>query len=212
MNSFRCFKLKTRSFSSKMINNTLNPYSLDLLYERCIHRENNFEKIEFQLDCFVFKLTSDWKFSLLTLTFLVIIFIDIIANLFVIFSILIEKFKRRVDICFMSNALSDLTMGLVIMPFTAIYTLFGHFPLPEYVCFMWNCLDFICGTSSMLHVAFISYDRYLCVYKPLHYNSKQKNVHWLRKLSTYLIMGFIWFIATISWIPGFVLFLIILHG
>lgn len=126
-----------------------------------------FNRTEFTLECFKYQLTHDLKFLLLTLLFSVLIVIDVSANLIVIFSILYERMRKRVDVCFLSNAIADLLMGLVIMPLTAIYTLFGHFPFGQLACFVWNILDFTTGTVSMLHIAYISYDRYLCVCKPI---------------------------------------------
>ena len=117
------------------------------------------EKILFTLECFSFKMHSDIKFSLLASLFLVIILIEVAVNLIVLVSILFEKNRKRIDLCFMSNAFSDLIMGAVIMPFSAVYTLFGYFPGCAFTCFAWNILDFTVGTVSMLHILYISYDR-----------------------------------------------------
>jgi hypothetical protein len=128
-------------------------------------------------ECFVQKFTTDLIFFMLCILLTGISLIDIFVNLLVILSILCEKqCRQRVDLCFMSNALADLLMGLVIMPLTAIYTLFGNFPLGNLSCFIWNCLDFTLGTVSMLHIAFISYDRFLCVSKPMS-KYKQNALH-----------------------------------
>ena len=116
-------------------------------------------KIVFSLECFFYKLQSDLKFTLLAFSFLVFIALDVSVNSIVLISILLEKTRKRIDLCFMSNAVSDLLIGLVIMPFTAIYTCFGYFPMGAYTCFLWNILDFTVGTVSMLHILYISYDR-----------------------------------------------------
>jgi hypothetical protein len=54
----------------------------------------------------------------------------------------------------------------------------------------------------MVHIAFISYDRYLSVSKPLQYNQKQSNSFSVSGLPTYLILGFIWLYSTCAWIPA----------
>ncbi|CAF0905854.1 unnamed protein product [Brachionus calyciflorus] len=89
------------------------------------------------------------------------------------------------------------------MPFTALLTLFGHFPLGPYACFIWNCLDFTAGTTSMLHLGLISFDRYLSVSKPIKYTNKQRtdNRFSVHGLPTTLILIFIWFFSCTAWIP-----------
>jgi hypothetical protein len=54
----------------------------------------------------------------------------------------------------------------------------------------------------MVHIAFISYDRYLSVSKPLQYNQKQSNSFSVSGLPTYLILVFIWLYSTFAWIPA----------
>lgn len=169
--------------------------------------EDEVQPILFSFECFYFKLTSDFKFFSLSMLFLFIISLDVISNLVVLMSILLEKSKKRVDLCFASNALADLLMGLVIMPFTAIYTLFGYFPFGSFVCFLWNVMDFTAGTASMLHLAFISYDRYLSVSKPYKYTQKSNNQRFsVTGIPTCLILVFIWFFALAAWIPALLYF------
>jgi len=85
---------------------------------------------------------------------------------------MLEKSKKRIDLCFASNAFADLIIGIVIMPFTAIYTIFGYFPMNEYSCFIWNILDFTLGTVSMLHILYISYDRYINFKNKISFSTK----------------------------------------
>ena len=117
------------------------------------------ERITFTLECFFYKLQSDMKFILLSFCFFALILFEVVVNLIVLVSIIFEKTKKRIDLCFASNAFADLMIGLVIMPFTAVYTIFGHFPWGAFTCFVWNILDFTVGTVSMLHILYISYDR-----------------------------------------------------
>jgi hypothetical protein len=126
----------------------------------CFIRSNDRSLIPFTFECFHFKLQTDLNFKILAALFFLIIVFEVAVNSIVLVSVLIEKNRKRIDICFMSNAISDLIMGLIIMPFTAIYTLFGYFPSENYTCFVWNILDFTVGTVSMLHIMYISYDRY----------------------------------------------------
>jgi hypothetical protein len=171
--------------------------------EKCFKFSDGFEIITFSFECFYMKLTNDLKFAMLFALFLVFIMIDLIANILVILSVCFDKIRKRVDLCFMSNALADLLIGLIVMPFTAIYTLFGHFPLTESTCFIWNCLDFTAGTISMLHIAYISYDRYLSVSKPIKYTQKNSSDRFsVTGIPTVLTLAFIWFFSGAAWIPA----------
>ena len=186
------------SFAYSLTNDSLRHNEL---MHKCTHNQSGFQVIEITYECFAFKM-NDLKFVFLTVIFVTLIAVDIIANTIVIVSIFMEKNKKRVDICFMSNAMADLMMGTVIMPLTALYTLFGQFPYGNYVCFLWNCLDFTAGTVSMLHIAFISYDRFLSVSKPLKYTQKKSDSFSVTGLPTSLILAFIWFFAAAAWIPA----------
>lgn len=181
--------------------NSLNTSNLN--ESKCLLSATNHQLLKFTVECFYEKLSTDYYFLFLTFLFAFFIIVDVVLNFVLLSSIFIEKFKTRVDICFMSNAFADLLMGLVIMPFTAIYTLFGHFPFNPYICFFWNCLDFTTGTTSMLHLALISFDRYLSVSKPLKYTNKQRtdNRFSVHGLPTSLILIFIWFFSCTAWIP-----------
>jgi hypothetical protein len=162
------------------------------------------DEIKFNFDCFLFKFKTDINFAALFLLFFLIILLDILLNSIVLISILKNKKRKRADICFMSNAIADLLMGLVVMPCTCILILFKHFPLSKYVCFLWNCIDFTTGTISMLHIMFISYDRYLSVSKPLQYTQKSTSNSTcfpIMRLPTAVILLFIWFLSIIAWIP-----------
>ena len=94
--------------------NSSNPKNFSYFEQNCLRNTSGFQTIEFTYDCFLFKL-YELKFAILTLCFLFLILLDVIANLIVILSIIIEKNKKRVDICFMSNAIADLIMGLIVI-------------------------------------------------------------------------------------------------
>ena len=162
------------------------------------------DKIFFSFSCFLFKLATDYNFAILTIIFFLIIFFDIFLNLIILISIINNKSRKRVDKCFMSNAFADLSMGLFVMPCTAISILFNHFPFGKYICFIWILLDFTFGTVSMLHIMFISYDRYLSVSKPLKYTQKtttNDSQLTITRLPTSAIISIIWIVSVILWLP-----------
>lgn len=54
----------------------------------------------------------------------------------------------------------------------------------------------------MIHIAFISYDRYLSVSKPLQYNQKKSSSFSINGLPTFIILTFIWLFSACAWIPA----------
>nr|QVK45734.1 G protein-coupled receptor [Proales similis] len=175
------------------------------LQARCLHGPVGSQKLEFSFDCFLYKLGTDVSFFLIAAICFTLILFDVMLNSLIIASVLLvkERPRKRVDLCFMSNAIADLLMGLVIMPFSAIYTLFGYIPQFNFSCFIWNCLDFGAGTASMLHIAFISYDRYLSVSEPMKYTSKNSRDRSSStgRIPTQLVLFFLWFFAAAVWVP-----------
>lgn len=151
--------------------------------------------VKFTLECFTFKLKNDYKFTVLFLLFSLIILYAIIVNLIILISILIEKLKNRLDICFISNAISDILIGLFVLPVIAVYSLFGYIPLTEFYCSIWITLDFTISTTSLLHFTYISYDRYLSVLKPVKYSSNNRHT------ITYIILISLYIISALSWLP-----------
>jgi hypothetical protein len=127
----------------------------------CSSNVSNMEKIKFSLECFKYKLETDLRFTIETVSFVFLCLAVISINMIVIITTLKNKERKPIDLCFLSNSFSDLIMGSIVIPVTAVYTLFGHFPFPLTVCYIWSCLDFTIGTVSMLHISYISYDRFL---------------------------------------------------
>lgn len=191
---------------TRMLNRHSAADELLLMHGCYVNSSTDLNQINFSLECFQLKFFNDFKFFIMVVLFVVIIVVDVLANIIVLVSIAMEKTKKRVDLCFMSNAVADLLMGLIIMPFTALLTLFGYFPFGDLVCFMWNCLDFAAGTASMLHLAFISYDRFLSVSKPYKYTQKSSERLSVTGIPTCIILAFIWFFSSAAWIPAILYF------
>lgn len=127
----------------------------------CYFNSTSFDMLKFSLECFKFKLLNDLQFTAEAFVFLILIFLIVFVNMIVIISTLLNKARKPIDLCFLSNSFSDLIMGTVVIPITGVYTLFGHFPFSITTCYVWTCIDFTIGTISMLHLTYISYDRYI---------------------------------------------------
>ena len=104
------------------------------------------------------------------------ILVNLIGNLLTIIAYFsdVNLRKRKQNIYIVNLAFTDLAVGLVSMPFYAIYTIkdftwtFG----PAF-CKVWLVVDFWVCAESSLTVILISYDRYLMVRDGITYNQVQ---------------------------------------
>lgn len=115
----------------------------------------------------------------------------IIGNIFVCVALFTNKQLKQGG---MSNylignlALSDLLLGLTVLPFSATFSTFKTWIFGEILCDLWLSIDVLCSTASIWGLLAISLDRYIATNHPIRYR-KQKNS--IRTAITY---------CTISWL------------
>ncbi|VEN60470.1 unnamed protein product [Callosobruchus maculatus] len=76
-----------------------------------------------------------------------------------------------------SLAVADCLVGLVVMPFSALYEVLGHtwFFGAEW-CDVWRSLDVLFSTASILNLCVISLDRYWAITDPIAYPMRMTKV------------------------------------
>ena len=68
-----------------------------------------------------------------------------------------------------SLAVSDIFVGLFIMPLSLAYELLGYWPFGSVLCDLWLSTDVLLCTASILNLVLISVDRYCSVTRPVSY-------------------------------------------
>ncbi|NXA02976.1 HRH2 protein, partial [Sapayoa aenigma] len=68
-----------------------------------------------------------------------------------------------------SLAITDLLLGLLVLPFSAFYELAKEWPFGSTLCNIYTSLDVMLCTASILNLFMISLDRYFAVTAPLRY-------------------------------------------
>ncbi|XP_032363096.1 trace amine-associated receptor 13c-like [Etheostoma spectabile] len=93
-------------------------------------------------------------------------------NLLIIISVShFRQLHTPTNILLLSLAVSDLLVGLVLMPGEILKKTSCWF-LGDFVCFLYNYLSSIIATSSLGDMVLISVDRYVAICDPLHYNTR----------------------------------------
>ncbi|XP_034741642.1 trace amine-associated receptor 13c-like [Etheostoma cragini] len=93
-------------------------------------------------------------------------------NLLIIISIShFRQLHTPTNILLLSLAVSDLLVGLVLMPGEILKKTSCWF-LGDFVCFLYNYLSIIISVSSLGDIVLISVDRYVAICDPLHYNTR----------------------------------------
>uniref|UniRef100_A0A7N6BNM1 G-protein coupled receptors family 1 profile domain-containing protein n=1 Tax=Anabas testudineus TaxID=64144 RepID=A0A7N6BNM1_ANATE len=98
--------------------------------------------------------------------------LTVVLNLLVIISIShFRQLHTPTNLLLLSLAVSDLLVGLIVMPFQILLTEPCWF-LGDFICTMYFLLGFITICASVVNMVLISVDRYVAICDPLHYSTK----------------------------------------
>ena len=132
----------------------------------------------------------------------------ILGNILVILAFVLDKQIRQGG---MSNyliinlAISDLLLGIAVLPFSASYSTFGIWYFGKYLCEFWLAIDVLCSTASIwvrfschhseanLHfqgLLMIAFDRYIATNYPIRYRYHR---HSIRLALIYISIA--WFVS-----------------
>ncbi|CAF0957130.1 unnamed protein product [Rotaria sordida] len=117
----------------------------------------------------------------------------IIGNILVIIAFIIDKQIRQGG---MSNyliinlAISDLLLGIAVLPFSASYSTFGIWYFGKFLCEIWLAIDVLCSTASIWGLLMIAFDRYIATNYPIRYCHHR---HSIRLAVIYICVA--WFVS-----------------
>ncbi|GFT67148.1 octopamine receptor [Nephila pilipes] len=127
----------------------------------------------------------------------IIILITILGNTLIIAAVATTRRLRTVTNYFVvSLAVSDLLVGLLVMPFAVVKEVTdGLWLFGQVACELWVSLDVMLCTASILNLCCISVDRYFAITQPLNYAVK-------RSVRLALIMiGVVWLVSAVITCP-----------
>ncbi|CAF3727368.1 unnamed protein product [Adineta steineri] len=122
--------------------------------------------------------------------------LTIIGNLVVILSVcIVRKLQTASNILIVSLAVSDIFVGLFIMPLAMVLELSHEWILGSIMCDIWTSTDVLLCTSSILNFLVISIDRYFIINHPFKYAPMRKV-----KLLSFMIAG-VWILSALVSLP-----------
>lgn len=116
---------------------------------------------------------SNDKAGLLAFLFL-FSFATVFGNSLVILAVIRERYLHTATNYFVTSlAVADCLVGLVVMPFSALYDVLENtWFFGEDWCDIWRSLDVLFSTASILNLCVISLDRYWAITDPFSYPMK----------------------------------------
>ncbi|KAL3871604.1 hypothetical protein ACJMK2_039595 [Sinanodonta woodiana] len=133
---------------------------------------------------------------LLTCFMSIVILFTIIGNLVTLVAVLSGKyFKSMIHWFIASLATADLIVGCFVMPFSMLYnvTFDGEWYFGQFMCDVWQYLDYVAITASLANVCTIAMDRYWTVSRPL------RTIHTRTKGRVILMLLITWLIPVVHW-------------
>ncbi|KAL9695226.1 hypothetical protein quinque_014511 [Culex quinquefasciatus] len=101
-------------------------------------------------------------------------FATVFGNSLVILAVIRERYLHTATNYFVTSlAVADCLVGLVVMPFSALYEVLDNtWFFGEDWCDIWRSLDVLFSTASILNLCVISLDRYWAITDPFSYPMK----------------------------------------
>ncbi|XP_022779389.1 tyramine receptor 1-like isoform X2 [Stylophora pistillata] len=117
----------------------------------------------------------DQKTILISITFLIIIILlALFGNVLVVIAFRVfQKLRNMTNYFIVSLAVADILVAGISMPVWGAYIITGpEWKFNNWVQQVWSCVDILCGVASILHLCFISLERYVCISSPLTYHNR----------------------------------------
>lgn len=124
----------------------------------------------------------------------------VFGNMLVILAVVRERYLHTATNYFITSlAVADCLVGLVVMPFSALYEVLEHtwFFGTDW-CDIWRSLDVLFSTASILNLCVISLDRYWAITDPITYPMR------MTRIRSVLLIAAVWVCSSAISFPAIV--------
>ncbi|KAH7636481.1 hypothetical protein HUG17_10451 [Dermatophagoides farinae] len=136
----------------------------------------------------------------LSICLLTLSLLTFFGNAMVVHAIRTERKLHTVSNMFiLSLAIADLIVGLMVMPLSSTYVIFGDWILGLFVCQLWLVIDYTASTASIFNLLILSLDRYWSIRSPLKYLCKRTKKRALAMIGIVWMISALWAIPIIGW-------------
>lgn len=134
-----------------------------------------------------------WQHIILSSVFVTIIMLAIIVgNGLVVIAIAVDRNLKGLQNWFIGSlALSDLFVGVFVMPLSLANELMGYWHFGEIVCQLWLSTDVLLCTASILNLCLISLDRYWSITRAIAYIKQRTKMRVIVMISTVWILSMV---------------------
>eukprot|EP00095_Tigriopus_kingsejongensis_P006561 snap_masked-scaffold235_size242898-processed-gene-1.7 protein:Tk06561 transcript:snap_masked-scaffold235_size242898-processed-gene-1.7-mRNA-1 annotation:"alpha-2c adrenergic receptor" len=125
----------------------------------------------------------------------------VVGNMLVVIAIATENNLTSIQNWFIASlAVSDMLIGLLVMPFSLSYELMGYWMFGGLWCEIHAAMDVFLCTASIMNICLISLDRYWSITRAIDYlNARTPNKVALMIVTVWLLSGLICIPPLLGW-------------